>query len=109
MTVSIDRIVPVEDRFIVFLRLFSVLFSINLSEKEIEVINEFYWRHGGVINTDTRKAVAKRLDMSEFNLNNYLGKLRKRKVVSQNNINEKININIMAADKTLNVLFNLIS
>jgi hypothetical protein len=106
MTVTIDQDLNPTDRYKAFLKLFSAHFNLNLSDKEIEILNEFHRHHEGKFNPDTRNSVATKLGMSSFNLNNYIGKLKLRNVVHKKGLNTAIMINTMAAEKSFGVLFN---
>jgi hypothetical protein len=97
----------VDDRFISFLKLFSGLFGLSLSETEMKVLNEFYWGHAGKINAESRRQVCKRLGMTVYSLNNHLHNLRQRNVVNGKGFNHLININVMPQERSFKVEFNL--
>jgi DNA-binding CsgD family transcriptional regulator len=53
----------------------------GLSRKEIKVLEQLYFLEGELLSTKNRKLMQKRLDMSEYNLNNYLMMLKRKKVI----------------------------
>lgn len=105
MTVTINKKAPVTERFKIFLHLASTFFNFTLTDKEIAVMNEFFWVSQGVIDTDSRKAVAHALSMSEFNLNNYLLKLRKKNVINEDGIKPELMVNIAPSEKSFGIVF----
>jgi len=109
MAVVIEQSIPIADRYKIFLKLFSILYSINLSEREIDILNDFCLHENGVINQESRRRAGKRLNISYYNITNYLMKLRLRNMVKKEGINEKVLINIMPADKVFSIIFNLTS
>ena len=83
MAITVKKSVTVDKRYIEFLKITSSFLNLELSDREMEVLNELYWSSEGVLTTAARQEVAKKLDISEFNLNNQIGKLRKKKLISK--------------------------
>lgn len=110
MTFQIEKQISDKDRYKIFLRLYSTLMDLKLSEKEINIIDAFFQVDNGLINTSSRKQVADILGMSEFNLNNYLYKMRNRNIVTDESIHsEFILTDLPAISKTMEISFLLIS
>lgn len=83
MAITIQKNVKVDNRYIEFLKTVSAFNNLNLSDREIEVLDSFFWSSEGKLTTEARKEVAEKLDMTEFNLNNQILKLRKKKLISK--------------------------
>lgn len=96
----------VQDRYKVFLKLLSSFHNLKLSDKEIEILNEFYWKSSGKITRESKKKVIDSIEgMTEFNLNNYLMKLKKRGMIKNSAITENIMINVDPGDRQFNLSF----
>jgi hypothetical protein len=82
MATKLIHRVPAANRYKTFLQLTSALYGMNLSEREIEVMDAIFWA-GGKLDAESRERVAKALGITEFNLNNYIWKLKKEAKVFQ--------------------------
>lgn len=113
--ITIPKRVAVDQRYKEFLKLVSASTSTGLSDREIDILDAFFWISEGVITTDSRKKVAESLEITDFNLNNMLGKLRKKDVihVPAGKEKEQIRENMLCdleADKTeLTIAFKFVS
>lgn len=58
---------------------------LHLSEIEIEILSEILKNNITVINTDSRKILQKSLNKKEHNLNNYIKRLKDKKVLLESN------------------------
>lgn len=74
--ITLTKRIEPDERYKEYLKQYSAFLGKHFSDKEIEVLDAIYWLGQGHITTETRKQIQTALDMSEFNLNNYLGKLR---------------------------------
>jgi hypothetical protein len=90
-TTIIRKNVLPEDRYKYYLKLVSAISSIKLSDLEIDILDLIYLQ-GGEINSTVRKKICETIEskvrgsnetqpMSEFNLTNYIVKLRKKKLI----------------------------
>lgn len=115
MAITVQKNVKVDNRYIEFLKIVSVYNNLNLSDREIEVMDALFWSSEGKLTTEARQEAAEKLGMSEFNLNNQILKLRKKKLIhrGKNEPFESILPSLMPdleIDKTeLGILFILTS
>jgi len=107
MTVTINKKATVQDRFKIFLGLVGTFQGIRISDKEIDILNEFYWRSGGVISKESRKEVMEELGMTDYNLNNYIMKLRKKGLLDGDSITEKLILHVAPSERSFGILFVL--
>jgi hypothetical protein len=104
---TISKEIPINDRYRVFLRLFSVYYDLHITEREIDVLHAFWLTQKGLINYESRHSVANELGITQFNLTNYLLKLRKRKIVTDDGLHSSIMIDTRPSDKSFQVIFKL--
>ena len=90
MAIKLQRKILVNERYKMFLTLASAYFNLNLSSKEIEILDEFYWVNNGVLDSQARKSVRSKLKISEYNLNNQISKLRRKGILSKTSGDESI-------------------
>lgn len=82
--VTVTRKIQVDQRYIEFIKLVSAFNELKLSVREIDVLNKLYWVSEGKATTEAKKQIGEELDMSAFNLNNQLMKLRRKKLLVWN-------------------------
>lgn len=85
MAITVQKKVKVDNRYIEFLKTVSAFNNLNLSDREIEVLDSFFWSSEGKLTTDARQEVAEKLGVTEYNLNNQILKLRRKKLISKVN------------------------
>lgn len=90
------------NRFKKMLQIVSTLFG-GLPEKEQDIICALH-RKGGELTTIVRKEIRSELDISEDYLNNYIKKLRNKKVLIEDTLNPNINFKI-TSDKQQTLAF----
>lgn len=78
MPIKINRKGIITDRYLTYLNVMSAFNGIKLSDMEKTILDRFFWISNGKINTDSRKQVAKELKITNFNLTNGIGKIRKK-------------------------------
>lgn len=86
--------VKATNRYRKFLEVSSLFMTKPLTKVEMSLLDEFYQISGGKITTEYRKIVRENLDMSSEQVNNYIGNLRKRGIIIDDEINSKFLINI---------------
>lgn len=79
--IILTKKVKVDERYKEFLRAVSNFNDMGLSDREIQILDGFYWASDGVITSEARKSVAADLEISIYNLNNQLSKLRDKKII----------------------------
>ena len=68
----------------------------NLTTKEIELLSTIIDMKISVLDKDSRTDVRMKLDMDKFNFNNYIKKLREKKVLQQvDKLTLKVNPNLV--------------
>jgi len=80
----------------------------NLTSKEIEILVVIIDKHISIIDKDTRTDVRMHLNMDKFNFNNYIKKLKEKKVLQQvDKLTLKVNPNLIHIFKhdSLNISF----
>lgn len=92
-TFTLNSKVTALDRYKKYLQIVSLLMKKPLTDLEITILDEFYHASYGVITTESRRTVRENVNLSSENLNNYILKLRKRKVI----IDDRINPNLLIA------------
>lgn len=98
-----------EDRFRKILRLLSTLMNTPLSDKEIDVTALIH-KHGGVVNTEVRKAVREKLEISVEYMNNYVSRLREKKILVGDRLHKSISsIDISDETKPYLLLFQFLT
>lgn len=90
MAIKVTKPTVVTDRYAVFLDLMDALYSLKLADMEKKIICAFFWTSNGVINTISRKSLVEKLGITSFNLNNQIGKLRKKNLILAGNEVESI-------------------
>lgn len=73
--------IPVQDRYMKFLRIYATFKGLGLSERELEIIDQLYWLSEGKLTTQARKEIQEALDITDFNLNNQLRKIRSKGLI----------------------------
>ena len=81
MAISIQKAVKAENRYKEFLKVVSAFHNLQLSDREIEVLDEVFWEGDGILSTQVRQQAADKLKITEFNLNNQIMKLTKKKLI----------------------------
>jgi hypothetical protein len=81
--IAIPKKVKVEDRYKEFLRIVTSFSKLELSDREIDILDGLYWISDGAITPAARKQIADNLKITQYNLNNQFMKLRKKKVISK--------------------------
>jgi hypothetical protein len=115
MPITVLKPTPVDSRYRRFLTLFSSAYDLSLSDGEMTVLEEFYWVSQGKLTSDARKKVAQKMGITAFNLNNHIGKLRKKKMIVRDKKNpeqpdkliDALIIDIEPDKRNLHVVFNL--
>lgn len=81
---------------------------INLTKFEIELISTMFSHNIKILNKVTRLDLRLLLDTSEYNLNNYIKKLKAKKVLLQTEDGLELNQTIKEAveDKSITINFN---
>ena len=105
MTFSIKQVVAKPDQYKMFLKILSALMNLKLSDREINIIDGFYQESNGIISKESRKLVAEKLNITEFNLNNYLKQMRKKNVMKADTINPQLILSVVPANDP--VILNL--
>lgn len=107
MTVLLNRKATVQDRFKIFLNMIAAYYNIRLAEQEVTILNEFYWKSAGKITKESKKEVMESLGITDYNLNNYLLKLRRKKLIDDQGITERLIINVAPAERSFGMTFIL--
>lgn len=81
MAIKLFKKSSINDRYKLFLLVVSSTHNLKLSKTEIDIMDQFYWLSSGVITSQARKSIMESRNITEFNLNNILYKLRKRKIL----------------------------
>lgn len=90
MAISIQKAVKAENRYKEFLKIVSAFHGLKLSDREIEVLDELFWNGDGVLSTQARQSAADKLKITEFNLNNQIMKLCKKKLIVDDKVKGKV-------------------
>lgn len=99
METVIKRKIKPEERYSYFLRIISSFVEKGLSETEIQILDAIYVEGDGKLSPEVRIAICEQLGkkdtpMSAYNLNNYIGKLRKKKLIVGDNLTPVLMITI---------------
>lgn len=79
--IIIPKKVAVEGRYKEFLRLIGASTATGLADREIDILDAFFWVSGGQIVKESRKHVAELLKITKYNLNNVIRDLRRKGLI----------------------------
>lgn len=65
------------------------LMSESVADRELDILVELN-RQGGVLTSETRQSICKALSITSDYLNNYVGRMRKKKVIIKDDINPSL-------------------
>lgn len=82
---KLSTTIPFNSFYRTYLNIFLAGASIDLSPTEKDILEECYKMCNGQFSADGRKIIMERLNMSVGNLNNYIKKLRDKKLVDEEN------------------------
>lgn len=92
--VNIRPKIKATDRYKAFLQISSLFLTTPLTRMEIDILDELYSSHGGDLTTEARRQIREALDLSPELVNNYVRSLRKKKVITGDQINPQLMIHL---------------
>jgi hypothetical protein len=107
MNYTITRDVDSAERYKIFLQLFAVFMDIKLPKKDVDILSLIYEKFNGKINKETRHMLAGMLDITEFNLNNYLKKLRDKGLIDKDSLHNGLMISKTDINSNMGIQFIL--
>lgn len=107
--IKISKRVPYQERFSTYVKLYCQFMNLNITDRELSILDLLHKKCEGKISATSRKFVSDKLNITEFNLNNYLRKMRIKKLVTENEIVPNIKnagmINDSEESKSNNFIF----
>lgn len=79
-----------ENRYRKYLEITSLFLDKRLSPLQIDILDELYQFSKGELTTESRRHVRESLNKSQEQINNYILKMRKRKLIIDDNVNPKL-------------------
>ena len=100
---TIRKSIDAQDRYPLFLKLIASVMPITLSDQEIKILDLIHML-GGEINSVVRQKIrdsitirnkgGEEIPMSEYNLNNYIAKLKAKKLITNNRLHRLLDIEV---------------
>lgn len=86
--------IPIAEKSKILVRMISPLIG-NLTPKEVDIVAAIAEKQVSILDKDARTIVRMFLDMDKFNFNNYLSKLKVKKILITENEVLKVNPKIL--------------
>ena len=98
--------IPLKDKNKLMIKMISPLIG-NLTPKEIEILTSITDLKVTTMNKDSRTDIRMSLNMDKFNFNNYIKKLKTKKILIEEGVDLKVNPKIlhMLKHESLNINF----
>jgi hypothetical protein len=84
--ISLKSKVKATDRYRKYLEVLSLFLREPITDVEMQIIDEFYHAESGAITTSSRKTVRENMDVSAEHLNNYIRRLRLKKLMTKDSL-----------------------